>query len=107
MELKRFMKHPDTLIKQADKGGVVTALSKTYHEHMIYKHLGNQNTYQKLNKIIDPIIVKNLKNLLIISKYKYSFANVELKYLKDSNYNTSNFYALPEIHKYSLTQKAT
>ena len=40
----------DILIKEADKGGAVTVLSKNHCRAMIYEHLSNQNTYQKLDK---------------------------------------------------------
>ena len=44
------MNQPDIVIKEADWGGAATVLSKHHYRAMIYEHLSNQNTYQKLDK---------------------------------------------------------
>ena len=54
------MNQPDIVIKEADWGGAV--LCKHHYRAMIYEHLRNQNTYQKLDKNLDPAITKKLKN---------------------------------------------
>ena len=56
------MNQPGIVIKEADRGGVATVLSKHHYRTMIYEHLSNQNTYQKLDKNLDPAIRKKLKN---------------------------------------------
>ena len=61
-EFRNLMNQPDSVIKEADKGGAVTVLSKNHYRAMIYEHLSNQNTYQKLDKNLDPAIRKKLKN---------------------------------------------
>ena len=58
-ELRNLTNPPD--IKEADKGGAVTVLTKNHYRATIYEHLINQNTYQKLDKKMDPTIMKNLK----------------------------------------------
>ena len=50
------------VIKEADTAGAATVLSKNHYRAMIYEHLSNQNTYQKLDKNLDPAIRKKLKN---------------------------------------------
>ena len=50
------MNQPDNVIKEVDKGGAVTGLSKNHYTAMIYEHLKNQNTNQKLDKYFDPTI---------------------------------------------------
>ena len=65
----------DIVIKEADKGGAVTVLSKHHYRAMIYEHLSNQNTYQKLDKNLDPTIMKKLKiekTIKQIQKYFHS-----------------------------------
>ena len=94
------MNQPDIVIKEADKGGAVTVLSKNHYRAMIYEHLSNQNTYQKLDKNLDPTIMKKLKKLL--NKHKSIFTDKEFKYLNEADYSTSNFYGLPKIHKSQL-----
>lgn len=43
---------------------------------MIHENLNNQNTYQKLDKFLDPTIMKELKRLL--NKHKSVFTDKEL-----------------------------
>ena len=94
------MNQPDIVIKEADKGGTVTVLSKHHYRVMIYEHLSNQNTYQKLDKNLDTTIMEELKKLL--NKHKIIFTFKEFKYLNEAEYNTSNFYGLPKIQKSQL-----
>ena len=96
-ELRNLMNQSDIVIKEADKGGAATVLSKHHYRAMIYEHLSNQNTYQKLDKNLDPSIMKNLKRLL--NKHKSIFTVKEFKYLNEADYSTSSFYGLPKIHK--------
>ena len=103
-ELRNLMNQSDSVIKKADKGGAVTVLSKNHYRAMIYEHLSNQNTYQKLDKNLDPTIMKKLKKLL--NKRKSIFTVKEFKYLNEADYNTSNFYGLPKIHKSQLITNA-
>ena len=98
------MNQSDIVIKEADKGGAVTVLSKHHYRAMIYEHLSNQNTYQKLDKNLDPTIMKKLKKLL--NKHKSIFTVKEFKYLNEADYSTSNFYGLPKIHKSQLITNA-
>ena len=103
-ELRDFMNQPGIVIKEADKGGAVTVLNKHHYRAMIYEHLSNQNTYQKLDKFLDPTIMKELKRLL--NKHKSVFTDKEFNYLNEADYNTSSFYGLPKIHKSQLITNA-
>ena len=103
-ELRNLMNQPDIVIKEADKGGAVTVLSKNHYRAMIYEHLSNQNIYQKLDKNLDPTIMKKLKKLL--NKHKNIFTDKEFKYLNEADYSTSNFYGLPTIYKSQLITNA-
>ena len=49
---------PDIVIKEADKGGAVTVLSKNHYMAMTYEHLNNQKTNQKVDKNLNPTIMK-------------------------------------------------
>ena len=97
------MNHPDIVIKEADKGGAVTVLSKNHYRAMIYGHLSNQSTYQKLDKNLDQTIMKKIKKLL--NKHKNIFIDKEFKYLNETD-NKSNFYGLLKIHKPRLITNA-
>ena len=100
--VKKFDKSPRHLIKEADKGGAVTVLIKNNYGAVIYKPLYNQNIYQKLDQNFDPAIKKKLKKLLI-NKWKTIFTDKDFSYLNETDYNTSNFFGLPnKIHKSRL-----
>ena len=103
-ELRNLMNQSDFVIKEADKVEAVTVLSKHHYRAMIYEHLSNQNTYQKLDKNLDPTIMKKLKELL--NKHKSIFTVKEFKYLNEADYSTSNFYGLPKILKSQLITNA-
>ena len=70
---------------------------------MVDKHLNNQNKYQKLDKNLEPTIMKIFRKL---NKHKDIFMDKEFKYLNEANYNTSNFYGLCKIHKLRLVTHA-
>ena len=42
-DLRNLMNQPNIVIKEKDKGGAVTVLSKNHIRTMIYEHLSNQN----------------------------------------------------------------
>ena len=94
------MNQPDKVIKEADKGGALTVLSINHYRTMIQKQISNQNTYQQPHKNLDPTIMKKLNKLL--NKHKSIFTVKEFKYLNEADYNISNFYGLPKIHKSPL-----
>ena len=48
--------------------------------------------------------MKKLKKLL--SKHKSIFTDKEFEYLRETDYNTSNFFELPKIHKSQLITNA-
>ena len=103
-ELRNLMDQSNIVIKEAEKVGAVTVLSKHHYRAMIYEHHSNQNTYQKLDKNLDPTIMKKLKKIL--NKHKSIFTVKEFKYLNEADYSTSNFYGLPKIHKSQLITNA-
>ena len=96
------MNQPDILIKEADKGGAVTVLSKNHYRKIIFEYLHNQNTYQKVDKNLDPIIMKKKTTKKYLNKHKNVFIDKEFKHLNEVDYNTSNFYGLSKIGKSHL-----
>ena len=101
-----MINQPDIVIKEADKGEAVAVLSKTLYRTMIYEHFSNRNTYQKLDKHLNPIIMKKLRKLLN-RLWTSIFTVKEFKYLNEDYYSTSNFYGLTKIHKSQLITNAT
>ena len=86
-ELRNLMTQPDIVIKEADKAETVTVLHKSHYRAMIFEHLNKQNTYQKLDKNLDPTIMKKFKNLL--NKHKNISIDKEFKYLITSRLTTT------------------
>ena len=79
--VKKFDESARHCNQRSRQGGAVTVLSKHRYRVMIYEHLSNQNTYQKLDKNLDPTIMKKLKKLL--NKHKSIFTVKEFKYLNE------------------------
>ena len=52
------MNQPEIVIKEADRGGAASVLSKNHYRSMIYEHLSNEKPYQKLDKNLEPAIRK-------------------------------------------------
>ena len=52
------MNQTDIVIKEADKRGAVSVLSKNHYRAMIYEHLSNRKTYRKLDKYLHPSMKK-------------------------------------------------
>ena len=77
------MNKPDIVIKDADKGGVVTVLSKNHYRTIIYEHLSNQNTYQNWIKIWTPLLWK--KYIYILNKQENIFTDKEFKYINQTD----------------------
>ena len=77
-------------------------LSKNHYRAMNFEHLNNQIIYQKLDKNLDSTFMKIYKK----NNHKNIFVDKEFKYLNETDYNTSNFYGLPKIHKSRLITNA-
>ena len=69
------------------------------------QHLLDKNSYKKLKTRLlhQQKIQSNL--LRFPRKYKMCFTEPESKFLNDKQYEVSNFYVLPKIHK-SMTMES-
>ena len=65
--------------------------------HIYISMLNDRETYQPSNENIDKITNRKIKKLT--NKYKNYLTNREIKYLTDFDYQDSNLYRLPKIHK--------
>ena len=101
------MNQSDIVIKEGDKGGAVLVFSKNYYRVMISEHLNNQNTYQKIGWKFGPYYYEKKKQKKkLLNKHKNIYTDKELKYLNETDYNTSNFYGLFKIPKFRLITNA-
>ena len=50
------MDQSNIVTKEADNGGAVTVILRKHYRSMIYEHLHNQNTYQKLEETLKSLL---------------------------------------------------
>ena len=87
----------DIIIKQSEKKGACVVMDKDYYHGKMMELLNDRETYQPLNENIDKITNRKIKKLT--NKYKNCLTNKEIRYLTDFDYQDSNLYGLPKIHK--------
>ena len=103
--LKQLKENEDIIIKKADKGGSLVIMDKAYYrDHLVMKGHLESSSYQKVEKSCD---VKLMKNILThVNNYKDCLTTKEIEYLTRFNWETSNFYILPKVHKCKTILKA-
>ena len=85
-------------IKPTDKGSIVVAMSPEYYWTMCQSHLNNVQCYRCLFEN-DPSWIVNENNINYSNKYHNILTDNEYEYLINCNYNISNFYMNPRLHK--------
>ena len=88
----------DVIIKKADKGNTLVIMDTEFYRDkiVISDHL-NTDTYSIAPQNADRKVYCNLKKL--VEKHKNCFTNKEVSFILNDNWKSSNFYALPKIHK--------
>ena len=96
--LSELQTNNDIIIKRADKGGNFVIMDKDFYRDKLALegHL-NTNDYKRVNDDEDIKVMKDLKT--ITKKYEKELATKEQQFICDFPWKTSNFYALPKIHK--------
>ena len=104
--LKTLKNLDDIIIKKADKGNVLVILDKTFYRDklVIEDHLKTE-TYKEVNVNADTVVFKELK--LLLSKYKDNMTEKEFSYMTNFNWQSSNFYVLPKVHKSKIIVEKT
>ena len=64
---------------------------------MIFRHLNDAKTYQKIDQKCDNRVMKKIGELA--NKYESLLTKAEKLYLTNISFSTSNFYGLPKVHK--------
>ena len=95
--ISKLKNNRNLVIKGSDKGGACVIMDSAFYKSKILNILNEQETYKKLDKNIDNIILRKIKKLT--DKYSDVLTDNETKYLNDSNHQTSQLYGLPKIHK--------
>ena len=101
--LNELHKNDDIIIKEADKGGTVVIMSKTYYYEIVMKHLRDSTTYEESE------IEDHDKRVMELMK-EYADQNTpdilkENECISDFIVTSSKFYCLSKIHKSKEIQK--
>ena len=105
--LHELREDSEILIFEADKGGAVVVMDRTYYADKILEMLNDSQTYEEITANKDKVVVKLIKELA--RNHGHSLTEKEVNYLCHFDFKTSGFYGLPKIHKskiiciYSLT----
>ncbi len=102
--LKELSQDPSIIIKEADKGGAVCVLDRSFYAAKIKEMLQDANTYKMIvGDQISSILTKVNK---LVSEYKNNLTQNEIDYIKNFESKTSNIYGLPKVHKSKTIQDA-
>ena len=98
IEELNIMCDTDVVIKKADKGNTLVVMDKSfYRDKLVMKDHLLTNTYQSANMKSDFKVMTEIKSLL--DKHRSCVTDKEYKYITAFDWKSSNFYALPKIHK--------
>ena len=99
-ELKNLKRHPDIIIKPADKGGATVIMEREAYEFEANRQLNNVRFYRHIPKPLAQSNSKYITNVLHNLKAKKFITPAQCKYLSGpSDFSIRRFYLLPKIHK--------
>ena len=84
-------------IFEADKGGAVVVMDRTYYADKILEILNDSQTYEEITANKDKNVMKLIKELA--GNHSHTLTEKEMNYLCHFDFKTSGFYGLPKIHK--------
>ena len=82
---------------EADKGGAVVVMDRTYYAGKILEMLNDSQTYDEITANKDKNVMKLTKELA--GNHSHNLTEKEVNYLCHFDFRTSGFYDLPKIHK--------
>ena len=92
------------IIKEADKGAAIVLMNRDYYVERAHQILEDQSSYEKINGNGDKKVMNSIKKF--IDRYADELTKQEMQYLTNFDFQTSNFYGLPKIHKSKLIAEA-
>jgi len=81
---------------EADKGGAVVVMDRTYYTNKILEMLNGLQTYEEITANRDNNVIKLIKELA--GNHSHKLTEKEVNYLCHFDFKTSGFYSLPKIH---------
>lgn len=101
--LDSLKQNKDIVIKEADKGSAVVIMDCKYYIEKVNNLLNSNELYEEIvfnsNKL-------TVKISTFVTQYENELSKNEIKYLTKFEPKTSNFYALPKIHKSTVIKEA-
>ena len=97
-----FKSRKNILYFKADKGASVVLLNPQFYRDKVLEIL-NSEKYQKLPRQVDYFVVSKLN--CFVSKFPF-LTKAEKRAITKFDYNTTNIYALPKIHKSKIISKS-
>lgn len=96
--LQELKNNPEIVIKKADKGNTLVVMStEFYRDKLVLNDHINTPTYQKTDNQADKKTFQDLKKLM--RKHEKCITKNELKYVTEYEWQSSNMYVQPKIHK--------
>ena len=97
-----FKSRKNILYFKADKGASVVLLNPQFYRDKVLEIL-NSEKYQKLPRQVDYFVFSKLN--CFVSKLPF-LTKAEKRAITKFDYNTTNIYALPKIHKSKIISKS-
>ena len=95
--LLQLQKNKDIIIKEADKGGAICIMNKTFYASKLTKMLQDPKTYKQIDNDPGKKILSKIKNL--VHEHKHCLKEEEIDFILNFECKGSNFYGLPKVHK--------
>ncbi|VDI81669.1 Hypothetical predicted protein [Mytilus galloprovincialis] len=102
--LEELKNNPSIILKEADKGGGIVIMDKTFYREKVLEQLNDNDYYTKRRKNNDKSTIRKIKKLVV--EYSESLTDNKIAYLCDFTPKEANFYGLPKIHKSNTIQTA-
>ena len=102
--LKQLQNNKDIVIKEADKGGAICIMDKTFYAQKMSDLLTDDSTYELIGEPANSKIISKIKKLA--EDYQHCLKKEEIDYITNFEYKESNLYGLPKIHKSNVVKKA-
>ena len=88
----------DIVIKKADKTNIMVIMDTDFYKNkLVLKDHLESGTYEKVRENVDNRVISQQNKL--IEKHESCFTKNELKYIRDHEWKTANFYVNPKISK--------
>ena len=102
--LQELQQNTDIIIKEADKGGAICIMNKSFYSSKMKQMLLDRDTYSEIESNNSKQILLEIKELS--KKYSKCLFKEEEEYITKFEMKTSNLYGLPKIHKSKLIKDA-